>query len=241
MDNGWDDSAAAWIKDQGETGDFGRRFVLDRPMIARVKASGARTALDVGCGEGRFCRIMRDVGLTTAGLDPTRGLLDAAQARDPNGVYVEGIGERLPFADASFDLIVSYLSLIDMPDIRAAIPEMARVLKPGGTILAANLTSFNTAGDDVRWHKNAFGHITHFGMDRYLEERFTWESWRGIRIKNYHRPLNVYMTLFLDQNLRLTYFDEPAPIETAPSERAAHYRRAPHFLIMEWRKERAAS
>lgn len=240
MDNGWDDSAEAWIKDQGEHGDFGRRFVLDRPMIERVKAARARDALDVGCGEGRFCRIMADMGLATTGLDPTRALLDAAQMRDPKGNYVEGVSERLPFADASFDLVVSYLSLIDIPDIRAAIPEMTRVLKPGGTLLAANLTGFNTAGDDTRWHKNKLGRITHFGMDRYLDEREVWESWRGIRIKNHHRPLAAYMKLFLSQDLRLTYFDEPEPIETAPSERAAHYRRAPHFLIMEWRKDAQA-
>jgi SAM-dependent methyltransferase len=237
MDNGWDASADAWIKDQGEYGDFGRRFVLDRPMIERVKAAGARTALDVGCGEGRFCRIMKGLGLRTTGLDPTGALLDAARLRDQEGDYVQGVGEALPFPDASFDLVVSYLSLIDMPDIRAAIPELARVVRPGGTVLVANLTNFNTAGDEVRWHKNILGQVTHFGMDRYMEERATWESWRGIRIKNHHRPLSVYMKLFLAQGLRLTYFDEPEPIETAPSERAARYRRAPHFMTMEWRKE----
>jgi ubiquinone/menaquinone biosynthesis C-methylase UbiE len=237
-DNGWDASAAAWIKDQGEMGDFGRRFVLDRPMIARVKASGARSALDVGCGEGRFCRMMKEIGLDTTGLDPTRALLDAAKTRDPAGVYVEGIGEALPFSDQSFDLVVSYLTLIDMPDIRLAIPEMSRVLKPGGTLLVANLTPFNTSADETRWHKNGLGQITHFGIDRYLEERFTWEEWKGIRIKNYHRPLSVYMQQFLSQGLRLTHFDEPAPIETAPSERAAHYRRVPYFFIMEWRKQK---
>lgn len=235
-DNGWDDSARAWIASLGEHGDFGRRFVLDAPMIARVKASGAQNALDIGCGEGRFCRIMKDLGLKTTGLDPTRALLDTARERDPSGDYVEGVGEALPFPDAKFDLVVSYLSLIDIPDIRAAIPEMARVLAPGGVLLIANLTSFNTAGDETRWHKNLLGQPTHFGIDRYLEERFTWEAWHGIRIKNHHRPLSVYMTLFLEHGLRLTHFDEPPPVETAPSERAAHYRRVPYFMVMEWRK-----
>lgn len=236
-DDGWKDSAAAWIKDQGEHGDFGRRFVLDRPMIERVKASGARTALDVGCGEGRFCRIMQEMGLETTGLDPTAALLNAARTRDPKGHYVEGVGERLPFPNASFDLVVSYLSLIDMPDIRTAIPELARVMKAGGTLLIANLTSFNTAGGDLRWQKDAQGRDMHFGIDNYLAETANWESWRGIRIKNHHRPLSTYMTLFLDQSLRLTYFDEPAPIPTAPSELASRYRRAPYFMIMEWRKD----
>jgi SAM-dependent methyltransferase len=240
MDNGWDASAKAWIKDQGDLGDFGRRFVLDRPMIERVKTSGAKTALDIGCGEGRFCRVMRGLGLTTTGLDPTAELLDAARSRDPASAYVEGVGEALPFPDAQFDLVVSYLSLIDMPDIRAAIPEMTRVLKPGGTILAANLNSFDTAGNGIRWQKDPLGRITHFGLDHYFEERASWEAWRGIRIKNFHRPLSVYMRLFLEQGLRLSFFDEPEPHETAPGELAAKYRRVPHFMIMEWRKDGAS-
>jgi SAM-dependent methyltransferase len=237
MDNGWDESARAWIDSQGEHGDFGRRFVLDPPMIARVKLSGARNALDVGCGEGRFCRIMTQLGVSVTGLDPTRALLAAARARDAAGAYVEGTGEALPFAAGGFDLVVSYLSLIDIPDIRAAIPEMVRVLRPGGTLLIANLTSFNTAGDGERWRTDAMGRETHFGIDRYLEERSTWEDWRGIRIKNYHRPLAVYMKILLGLGLRLTYFDEPPPIETAPGERAALYRRVPYFMMMEWWKE----
>ena len=58
VSDGWSASAAAWIAEQGEDGDYGRRFVLDAPMRARIEGRGFRNALDVGCGEGRFCRIM---------------------------------------------------------------------------------------------------------------------------------------------------------------------------------------
>ncbi|MGC2767645.1 MAG: class I SAM-dependent methyltransferase, partial [Candidatus Acidiferrum sp.] len=44
-----------------------------------------------------------------------------------------------------FDLVISYLSLIDIRDMQAAISEMARVLNPDGAVLIANLNSFNTA------------------------------------------------------------------------------------------------
>jgi hypothetical protein len=44
------------------------------------------------------------------------------------------------------------------------------------------------------------------------------------------------MRLLLDQNLRLTFFDEPMPIAEAPSDRARDYHRAPWFLVMEWAK-----
>jgi hypothetical protein len=58
--DGWDESAAGWLAEVADGGDYGRKFVLDAPMLARIKGRGFKTALDVGCGEGRFCRMLRD-------------------------------------------------------------------------------------------------------------------------------------------------------------------------------------
>ena len=167
------------------------------------------------------------------GIDPTPALISAARSRDAAGVYLEAGAERLPFADASFDLVVSYLTLIDVPDYRAAIGEIARVLKPGGALLIANLNSFNTAGN---WVKGNSGERLHYSLDHYLEERSLRMEYRGIRIVNYHRPLSAYLRALLHEGLRLTYFDEPEPSAEAPLPKAANYRRAPWFLVMEWLK-----
>ena len=133
--NGWTESAEAWIASQGDEGDPSRRFVTD-PAV-RMLLAGRRFShmLDVGCGEGRFCRLMKPQCARTTGIDPTVPLIDAARRLDPDGDYVIAGGEALPFADAAFDLVASYLSLGDIPDYRAAISEMARVLAPGGTLL----------------------------------------------------------------------------------------------------------
>jgi len=151
MTNGWDESAAAWIKDMGDEGDYARQFVLDPPMIDRIKRKPYRTALDVGCGEGRFCRLLSQFGIKSIGIDPTAALLESARQSDPGGDYRSGRAEQLDFPDQSFDLVVSYLTLVDIPDLRQALAEMNRVLQPGGTLLIANLTSFNTAGPPAGW------------------------------------------------------------------------------------------
>ncbi len=222
MSDGWNESAAAWIADMGESGDFGRRHVLDGPMLARVTGRGYCSALDVGCGEGRFCRSLAGLGITATGIDPTTALIAAARARDPGGDYRLGRAEALDFPDAAFDLVVSYLSLIDISDIETAIPEMARVLAPDGALLIANLTSFNTV-------QSASGPQT------YLDEFAAWQSWRGIRVQNWHRPLSRYIALLLGAGLELRHFGEPAPTGGDPAK-AARYRRLPWYLIMEWRK-----
>lgn len=236
MDNGWQDSAGAWVADQGDRGDFGRRYVLDPVMLPRALAAGAARALDVGCGEGRFCRLLAQAGVDVVGLDPTSALLAVARARDPRGIYVKGTAERLPFADGAFDLVVSYLSLIDIPDVAAAIPEMARMLAPGGTLLIANLNGFNTACGDRGWIKDADGRRMHYPLDHYLQERAMWIEYRGIRIVNHQRPLGTYMRLLLDAGLTLTFFDEPRPSADTPASRAAAYARVPWFHVMEWRR-----
>ena len=234
MDNGWEASASAWIADQGEQGDFGRRSVLDPVMLPLALKRKPKTALDIGCGEGRFCRMLKAQGVDATGIDPTTNLLASARERDPDGRYLEGKAEALPFDDGAFDLVVSYLSLIDIPDIRAAIPEMARVLKPGGTLLIANLNSFSSACADDGWVKNANGERLHYRIDNYLGEHSLWIEYRGIRILNHHRPLSTYMRLLLDQGLQLVHFAEPEPAVSAPPSRAANYKRAPWFLVMEW-------
>lgn len=100
---------------------------------------------------------------------------------DPAGDYRLGRAETID-ADADFDLVVSYLSLIDMPDLAASIAKMVAALRPGGTLLIANLTSFNTAGQPDGWTRDREGTLR-FAIDHYMDERPVWMSWRGTRIQ----------------------------------------------------------
>ena len=236
MTNGWEESAGAWIAAMGARGDWAREYVLDPAMLARLHGRWFDEVLDVGCGEGRFCRMLKDRAGLVVGLDPTTALLDEARQRDPAGRYLRGRAEHLPFPPASFDLVVSYLTLIDIPDFRAAIAEMARVLRPGGTLLVANLTGLVTAGAPKGgWVTDASGRRLHYPVDNYLTENSYWDSWDGIRIQNWHRPLSAYMQALLNAGLQLIHFDEPEPVADAP-DRRERYRRVPWFLLMEWRR-----
>ena len=235
MSDGWNESAQAWIDNTGTDGDDSRRFIIDPVMQQRLAARPYKKALDVGCGEGRFCRVMQGCGIAATGIDPTQTLLAEARRRDPQGHYRAGRAERMDFADGSFDLVVSYLTLIDIPDVKAGIAEMARVLKPGGTLLIANLTSYITAGLDKGWITDDAGARLHYAIDHYLQETPHWLEWSGLRIVNWHRPLETYMQLLLAQNLTLTFFAEPRPTGGDPDfiDRGT---RVPWFHVMEWRK-----
>src|SRR5215470_6039341 len=86
--------------------------------------------------------------------------------------------------------------------------------------------------------KDRDGRRIHYPVDRYLEEFPAWVEWSGIRIENWHRPLASYMRTLLELDLQLSFFDEPQP-QSGDAERQAIYRRAPWFMVMEWRRRSA--
>lgn len=230
-DTGWDQSAAAWLHTIGEGGDFGRVAVLD-PVMSGLAAGFSGRALDVGCGEGRFVRMLKAQGFDACGIDPTAALIDAARTRDPEGDYHVAGGEALPFADASFDLVTSYLALCDIEHIDAALAETVRVLKPGGHFLFANLSSINTAGV---WQKTLLGQAQHYAIDQYMDERVVRQRWNGIDIANWHRPFSFYMQRLLSLGLNLRHFDEPLT-QGAYAGTKPKFDRMPNFVVMLWQK-----
>lgn len=231
MPNGWEQSAAAWIASLGRNGDFSRQFVLDRPMLQRIDRRRPKKVLDVGCGEGRFCRMLRGRGIETVGVDPVKTLIDYARSLDADGKYQPGDAEALDFPDASFDMAVAYLTLLDIDNIDSAVAEIVRVVKPGGFLLIANINGFATAGN---WQKGVDEHHG-YRIDDYMTARAEWVEWDNVRVRNWHRPFDQYMGLLLSQGLLLRHFEEPLPYG-GNRETVDRYKRVPWFHIMEWEK-----
>ncbi|MCB9460865.1 MAG: methyltransferase domain-containing protein [Anaerolineaceae bacterium] len=106
--------------------------------------------LDVACGTGILARkVAEHIGSSgsVVGLDVNPGMLAVAARQNKDIIWRQGVAEDLPFDDASFDAVVSQFGLMFFEDRGAAIAQMARVLKPGGTLAIAVWDSLeNTPG-----------------------------------------------------------------------------------------------
>ena len=138
-----------------------RRKPLDRAVLTafaeQVREPGRDDARvwDVGCGPGHVTAFLAGLGLRAAGVDLSDAMVAEARKRHPDLEFGTGSMTALPAADASWDGLVSFYSLIHMiddADLRAALAEYRRVLADGGLLLLAV-----HAGEEVRHSVEWFG------------------------------------------------------------------------------------
>ncbi len=107
-----------------------------RTLVSHVDVGPADTVLDVATGTGAVAReLIRQKGCAVVGLDPSPEMLAEARRRLPPDVrLVEGDAESLPFSDGAFDAVTFAYPLRYVAHPGAALCELTRVLRSGGTL-----------------------------------------------------------------------------------------------------------
>lgn len=111
-------------------GDDPRQFAFEA-----VAAAQPRRVLEVGGGEGELAvRIKNELGVEVVGIDQSEAMVAEQRAKGIDARV--GDVQQLPFADGEFDVAVAAWMLYHVPDLDRGLAELARVLKPGGMLVA---------------------------------------------------------------------------------------------------------
>lgn len=132
------------VRDTWDLGDsyesyVGRWSRQVAPLFVRwLDQPDGLTWLDVGCGTGALTgTVLSEASPASAtGIDPSEGFLALARQQVPHGRFEVGDAQELPVPDDSADVVVSGLVLNFVPDKTRALSELARVVRPGGTVAA---------------------------------------------------------------------------------------------------------
>jgi SAM-dependent methyltransferase len=100
-----------------------------------VRGVGPRQVLEVGCGMGEFAeRLARNLDVTVIAIDLSPRMVELSRQRGVDARQADV--QQLPFDDGAFDCVVANWVLYHVPDLDRALREIARVLSPGGHLLA---------------------------------------------------------------------------------------------------------
>jgi SAM-dependent methyltransferase len=130
------------------SGDYGYFAKYLQPgafeFLKRLDVAPGTKMLDVACGTGQIAIPAARAGAKVTGIDIASNLVDQAQERARaeglDAQFDEGDAEMLPYADGSFDLVVSLIGAMFAPVPERVAAELVRVCRPGGRIVMANWT-----------------------------------------------------------------------------------------------------
>lgn len=114
--------------------------------------------LDAGCGTGNFSMKMAALGVTVEGIDLSEPMIGYAKEKAQASPYADQlhfqVGDlyTLPFADESFDAVLSMAAFEFIHEDRRALDEFMRVVKPGGRVLIGTITGNSDWGLEYQSH-----------------------------------------------------------------------------------------
>ena len=110
-----------------------------RAVLERTRVAHKTRYLDAGCGTGMAVQMAAALGAAVSGVDGAEAMLSIARSRVPTGDFRLGNLEQLPFADETFDVVTAFNSLQDAGNPVAALRELGRVTKRGGSVVMMTL------------------------------------------------------------------------------------------------------
>lgn len=120
------------------------------PLILEAVPAHARTALDVGTGDGLLAVDLRERVPHVVGIDTDADVLTRARAAGDDIAWVRGDATQAPFPLASFDVVASVATLHHLPDLADGLRRLSALVAPGGVLAAVGMARAS-GWRDVPW------------------------------------------------------------------------------------------
>lgn len=232
----WESHAAQWIE-WARAGGHDSYWRFHRDQFLRIVQPPGRKTVDIGCGEGRLTRHLKELGYSVIGIDASPSLIAAARKADPSMDFRLGDAAALPLDDASADLAIAFMSLHDISVMPAAVREVARILAPDGRFCIAIVHPINSAGRfetttaDAPFiiegsYLNAFDYVDTVERDGL-----------SMTFHSQHRPIESYFLALEEARLVVETLREPSiPDSAVDSKHRSRWQRVPLFLHLRARR-----
>jgi len=249
----WDENAELWARHVRAGYDLYRNLYNNPALLEFVGDLAGQAVLDAGCGEGYNTRLLARRGARMTAIDLSPKMIELAcaeEAREPLGIryHVASASDLSPFADETFDAVVSTMALMDCADYEGAVREFHRVLRPSG-LLAFNVCHPCFTYFIRDWDYDERGEVIGIRLGPYFQEGSYVERWKfgaapdrdqvePFTIIYFHRTLADFVNPLCATGFRIEAIAEPRPTEEACERDAGlkKHRVVPQTLCVKARK-----
>lgn len=226
----WDRNAHLWTEQVRKGLDVYREYFNNPAFLKFVGDVKGKTILDAGCGEGYNTRILARRGAKITGVDISERFIELAvqeEEKEPLGIHYHttSFSDLSMFQDASFDMVVSFMALMDGADYKGGVREIFRVLKPGcSLIFSISHPCFMTK--KFEWLDKVDDNATKLIVSEYFCDEPWIEEWRfskapisentePFQVPTFPRTLSYYINTLIQAGFVLQAIEEPRPTEEA--------------------------
>lgn len=213
--------------------DVCRDYYNNPAFLRFVGDLKGKTVLDAGCGEGYNTRLLAKLGARVTGVDISSKMIEFALEEEQNrtlGIRYEvaSFSELSLFEHESFDVVVSFMALMDVPNYEGAVKEVFRVLRPGGELVfSVTHPCFMTRG--FGWIEDEQGSIK-LTVSDYFDNRPWLEHWGFshapepndvtlFTVPVFPKTFSEYLNVLVRTGFILSEIEEPR----APAEACRRY------------------
>lgn len=208
----------------GEAGSEYHRHVVLPGVMRLLDAQSGHNVIDIACGQGVLCRLLRQRGAQAMGVDAAAELIDAARGRGPASIRYQVADARdltgVP-ADA-FDAAACVLAIQNIHPIGGVFMSVSRILKPMGRLVLVMMHPCFRSPKETAWGWDEADKVQYRRVDRYLIPRkspivthpgkaagqYTW---------SFHRPIESYVKALRKAGLLVDALEEWAGHKTSTS------------------------
>ncbi len=203
----WDRVAESYDKLVDETGDFNHKTYINPVILEIIGNFKNKQVLDVGCGQGYFCKILANKGARVTGIDISKKLIDIANERfdHPNIEFlVKDASDMEGIKKNQFETVLCNMSFHDIEDIDKTIDEIARVIQISGKLIFSIPHPWTHLGKTLKKGREYQLLLKNYKTQLEVPNKLYGDK----GIVSYHRPLQYYIEKLTEHSFEITNFVE---------------------------------
>lgn len=216
-----------------EVGDQSQQLIIN-PIVQELLGDlKGKCVLDAGCGNGYWTRRMAQTAQRVVGVDFTEKLIESAKSRgvQSNTEFIIGNLERLLLADATFDVVLMNMVLLDIEELSSVVHEIARVIKLGGKVVASTTHPCFENPPNTYSLKDDDGNKIGRAVSNYFTTGLIKDDLN--QYQHWHYKVSDLINCFAINHLFVEKMVEPNGARTLKNNATDHF---PYFLIMKFKK-----